>query len=168
MKKTGDYSIRRQTIRTVMIMVIIMIPVSVAMIFAGIQFTRSREQFQMRLKENTLAALVDGENERLAAAEAAFDRNLSAHLTMMTSLLGELVTEDGYAGPYVLSDGFVVTLRGNNVIVPEGVPEGEMNITRSLIEQSLASGKMRTGRFLSNAALPETGFSSSDPPNPTP
>lgn len=165
MKKTGDYSIRRQTIRTFIVMAITLIPVSAAMIFAGIQFTRSREQFQMKLKENTLAALVVGENERLASAEALFDRNLSAHLRAMTALLGELVTEEGYIGPYVLSDGFVVTLRGSEVIVPEGIPEGRMELTRALINRSLATGRMRTGRFQSDAPLPETGADSENPSN---
>ena len=162
MKKAGDYSIRKQTIRTVVIMVITLIPISAAMIFAGIQFSRSREQFQLKLKENTLAALVAGENERLAAAEATFDRNLSAYLKALTAMLGELVTEEGYMGPYVLSDGFVVTLRGNDVIVPEGIPEGRMELTRALIDQSLASGRMRTGQFLSDVPLPATGFMPAD------
>ena len=90
--------------------------------------------------------LVNNENEMYNAAVETFDRNLATHMKMMTFSLSRLVSQQGYAGPRVLSDGFVVELRGSDAILPEGLPGG-LRISRSLIDLSLASGQLRTGHY---------------------
>lgn len=147
MKKTREHSIRKRTARTFLITAIMLIPVGVFMVLGGMRFARERENAQIRLKMDALAELVANENEMYNAAVEAFDRKLAAHMTMMTVSLGKLATPEGYAGPRLFSDGFVVQLRGDDVILPEGMPEEKPWLSRSIIEQSIESGKLRTGRF---------------------
>ena len=128
-------------------MAIMLVPVCVFMVLGGMRLAKDRESAQIKLKMDALAQLVDNENEMYNAAVEAFDKNLATHVNMMRVSLGNLISEDGYVGPRTLSDGFVVELRGDDVILPEGMPGGSLKLTRSGIEQSLASGKLRTGRF---------------------
>ena len=163
MKKTGERSIHNRTIRAFIIMAIMLVPVGVFMILGGMNFARDRENAQIKLKMDALAELVANENEMFNAAVEAFDENLNRHMTMMAISLGKLVSRAGYTGPRLLSDGFVVELRGDDVILPEGMPKGRLRLTRSDIEQSLASGHLRTGHFTVEAvasdstALPDDG-----------
>lgn len=147
MKKAREQSIHKRTIRALVIMAIMLVPVCVFMVLGGMRLAKDRESAQIKLKMDALAQLVDNENEMYNAAVEAFDKNLATHVNMMRVSLGNLISEDGYVGPRTLSDGFVVELRGDDVILPEGMPGGSLKLTRSGIEQSLASGKLRTGRF---------------------
>ncbi len=153
MKKTGERSIHDRTIRAFVIMAIVLIPVGLFMILGSMRFARDRENALIKLKMDALAGLVANENEMFNAAVKAFDKNLSRHMTMMTVSLGKLVSQEGYARARMLSDGFVVELRGDDVILPEGMPKGQMQITRSDIEQSLATGDLRTGRYTVEAPV---------------
>ena len=157
MKKAKEYSVPKKTIKAFIIMTILLIPITVVMVLAGMQLTRNREQAQIEMKMNALTKLVANENEMIVAAKDRYDSNLSSYMKMVTASLKALVTEDGYTGPWVLSDGFVVELRGDGVVLPEGVPEGRMELSRSLIEQSLESGKMRTGRFVAEGDGTDSG-----------
>lgn len=147
MKEARDPSIRKKTIRAFILMAIMMIPVSVYMILGGMRFARDREKAQVMLKMDALAELVDNENEMYSEAVKAFDGNLTSHMNMMTASLGKLVSQEGYDGPRVLTDGFVVELQGKDVIMPEGMSGGSIQLSKSVIEKSLASGDLRTGRF---------------------
>lgn len=150
-KKTGEYSISKRTTRAFIITAILLIPISVFMALAGMQLTRNRENAQSELKMNVLSRFVANESDMFEAAKAQFDRNLSANLEMVTTSLKAFVTDDGYTGPRVLSDGFVVERRGDSVVLPQGVPKGRMSITANMIERSLESGAMRTGRLFADA-----------------
>ena len=147
MKRAREQSIHKRTIRALVIMTIMLVPVCVFMILGGMRLAKDRESAQIKLKMDALAQLVDNENKMYNAAVKAFDKSLAAHMNMMRASLGKLVSEDGYAGPRMLSDGFVVELRGDNVILPEGMPRGALQLNRSDIERSLSSGRLRTGRF---------------------
>ena len=162
MKKTGERSIHKRTIRAFVIMAVMLIPVGVFMILGGMRFARDRENAHIRLKMDALAELVANENEMFNAAVEAFDENLARHMTMMTVSLGRLVSREEYAGPRMLSDGFVVELRGDEVLLPEGIPKDRLRLTRSDIEQSLASGRLRTGYFTVAAAASDSALLPAD------
>lgn len=147
MKSIEQKSIHGRTIRAFVIMVVMLIPVIVYMILGGMRFAKDRENAQIKLKMDILAELVTNENKMYKEAVEAFDRNLDKHMRMMTVSLGKLVTQEGYVGPRVLSDGFVVELRGDDVILPEGLPKHQMQINRNDIEQSIATGNLRTRQF---------------------
>lgn len=157
MKKAKEYSVPKKTIKAFIIMTILLIPITVVMVLAGMQLTKNREQAQIEMKMNALTKLVANENEMLVAAKERYDSNLSAYMKMVTTSLKALVTEDGYTGPWILSDGFVVELRGDDVVLPEGVPVSRDALSRSLIEESLESGKMRTGRFVADGGGADAG-----------
>ena len=143
MKKAREQSIHKRTIRALVIMAIMLVPVCVFMVLGGMRLAKDRESAQIKLKLDALAQLVDNENKMYNAAVKAFDKNLAAHMNMMRASLGKLVSEDGYAGPRMLSDGFVVELRGDDVILPEGMPEEKPWLSRSIIEQSIKSSSER-------------------------
>ena len=147
MKSIEQKSIHGRTIRAFVIMVVMLIPVIVYMILGGMRFAKDRENAQIKLKMDILAELVTNENKMYKEAVEAFDRNLDKHMRMMTVSLGKLVTQEGYVGPRVLSDGFVVELRGDDVILPEGMPKDRMQIDRNDIKQSIATGNLRTRQF---------------------
>ena len=150
MKKAREYSVSKKTIKAFIIMAVLLIPITIVMVLAGMQLTKNREKAQIEMKMNALTKLVANENEMLVAAKERFDRNLSAYMKMVTTSLKAFVTEDGYTGPRVLSDGFVAELRGDGVALPEGVPVSPAALSRSLIEQSLESGRMRTCSFVAD------------------
>lgn len=147
MKSIEQKSIHGRTIRAFVIMVIMLIPVIVYMILGGMRFAKNRENAQIKLKMDILAELVTNENKMYKEAVEAFDINLDKHMRLMTVSLGRLVTQKGYAGPRMLSDGFVVELRDDDVILPEGMPKHQMQINRNDIEQSIATGNLRTRQF---------------------
>lgn len=155
MKKEREYSVSKKTVTAFIIMAVLLIPISIVMALAGMRLTRNRENAQNELKMNVLSKLVANESDMLEVAGEQFDRNLSANLMMVTTSLKEFVTEDEYTGPRVLTNGFVVELREGAVVLPEGMPKGRMALTQSLIEQSVASGKMRTGRYFADEAVTE-------------
>ena len=157
MKKAKEYSVPKKTVKAFIIMAILLVPITIVMVLAGMQLTKNREKAQIEMKMNALTKLVANENEMLVAARERYDRNLSAYMNMVSASLKALVTEDGYTGPRVLSDGFVAELRGDEVVLPEGVPVSPAELSRSLIERSLESGRMRTGRFVAEDAGADSG-----------
>ena len=100
--------------------------------------------------------IVSDGNAKRAAADATIYENQKANVNMMTNLLKEFATKDGYAGPRVFSDGFVAELQGERVILPREYRTFDTLITREMIEKGLASGKMMTGyAIVGNAATEE-------------
>lgn len=84
----------------------------------------------------------------LASAEEWYDRNLSASVKLMVDSLNTFVSTEGYTGPSVLDDGFILSFQGEKAVIPDGLDVVETTITRALVEDSVSSGSMRTGRLV--------------------
>ena len=118
MKKPEEQSIRHKTIRAVVVMAIMLIPIAAFMIWEGIHWAQERENTHTRMKMDALAELVSNENQMYETCMAIFDRNLAAQMKMMTFSLNKLVTPEGYTGPRILRNGFVVELQGEQKGLP--------------------------------------------------
>ena len=146
--KAKEESIKRRSRGAFILLAVLMIPVSFLTIWVGTRLARDREDVRNRQNAEAIRAFVANENEMHRLAVQAFDKRLAAHMQMMTRTLGALTGDQGYAGPWVLADGFVVQLQGDGVVLPEGMPKGTGDLSRAMIDQSLSSGKMRTGRYV--------------------
>ncbi len=142
-------NLHSKTIMVFSMMFILFIPISIILFFSGQYFSHQSELEQDQMKLEVLNNIVVHIDDMSMAAQKQFDKNLSTELELMVSILKEEVSEGVYTGPELFPDGFVVTLDGDNVIIPDGVPEGKMKITADMINTSLSSGSVRSGRFVS-------------------
>ena len=131
--------------RIVCIMFLILILSFLFLSFLTVHFDRKRENKQDEMKRNTLLTLAVNERQEIEAAEERFDSKLALLLDFTSETLRKFVTEDGYTGPCLFESGFVVELKDSRLIFPDGIPEGELQLTWELAEKGIASGKMRTG-----------------------
>ena len=171
MENNSDNNAHIKTIRTMILVLVLMIPIGMAMFFLDKRVNDQREEQQKQVRINALTRIIYYGKEERNAAEKEFDRNLAREVELNVCFLKENVTEEGYTGPRILSNGFIVELQGDKVIIPEGVPEGEMQISREVIKESVASGAMRTGRIVFADTAPQgntdaAGTSEEDPVNP--
>ena len=155
MKKIKD-SIRNKELLALMITIVLFFLIRVVLLIVGTKFSETREDELLHMKMDTLMEIVSDGNAKRAAADATIYANQKANVNLMTNLLKEFATKDGYAGPRVFSDGFVAELQGERVILPREYRTFDTQITREMIEKSLASGKMMTGyAIVGNAATEE-------------
>ena len=138
-------SIRSKGLLTILFIVLLFFLLRLAILYICAVSGEKRENEMMLLKMTTMTDIMSIGNAKRNAADASISENLAANVALMSNLLREFVTEDGYAGPRVLEDGFVAELRGGRVILPEEYRAFESAISRELIEESLRSGEMMTG-----------------------
>ena len=154
MKKIKD-SIRNKELLALMITIVLFFLIRVVLLIVGTKFSETREDELLHMKMDTLMEIVSDGNAKRAAADATIYANQKANVNMMTNLLKEFATKDGYAGPRVFSDGFVAELQGERVILPREYRTFDTQITREMIEKGLASGEMMTGYATVGNAAPE-------------
>ena len=154
MKKIKD-SIRNKELLALVITIVLYFLIRVVLLFVGAKFSETREDELLHLKMDTLMEIVSDGNAKRAAADATIYENQKANVNMMTNLLKEFATKDGYAGPRVFSDGFVAELQGERVILPREYRTFDTQITREMIDKGLASGEMMTGYATVGNAAPE-------------
>lgn len=157
MRRRQEKSIKKTAARAVITVLLVMAVIFPTVTLAGIHFVRRRQDEYVDVKMSVFADASDMQSETLAGEGAHYDAHLKLHLLMMTDTLAEFVTPEGYTGPRVLSDGFVVELQGDWVLLPEGAPEGETDLSRELIEQSVAEGAVRTGHLRKKAVEGPSG-----------
>ena len=171
MENNSDNKARGKMIKSIILVLALMIPIGMAMFFLDKRVNDQREEQQKQMRINELTRIIYYGKEERIAAEKEFDRNLAREVELNVCFLKENVTEEGYTGSRILSNGFIVELQGDKVIIPEGVPEGDMQISRAVIKESVASGAMRTGRIVFADTAPQgntsaAGTSEEDPVNP--
>lgn len=146
MKVKREKSIRRRMFAAFTIVSILMIPIAYLLGMYGMEFAKEREKTYENLRQSITETFDNSRKELQSAAEKAFDKNLSSRMNMLTALLKNYVSQNGYGGPGLLPHGFVVTLQGRNVILPEGAPVDKAEISRSRIDKGVSSGALRTAR----------------------
>ena len=119
MKKVKD-SIRTKELLTLLIIVLLFFLFCSALSYVCIKASEARENEMMELKMSTMMDIVSDVKSRRAAVETSVSENLNARIRMMTNLLKEFVTKDGYEGPRTFSDGVVAELQGEQLIFPPG------------------------------------------------
>ncbi len=141
MKKISD-SIRNKGLLTLSLIILLFFLIRFALIFIGTKLGETRENEQNQVKMNMLMNILSEGNEKRAAADARITGYEAADVELVTNLLKELVTEDGYIGPRVLKDGFVIELRNDRLILPEEYRAFGTVLTREVIEEGLKNGPM--------------------------
>ena len=154
MKKTKKEKQVNKTGRALCFMLLLLIPVFLILFLLSTHFAQMREREQEYARRNILVDITENERQRNEAAEKQFDDKLSVLLQLMTESLKEYVTEKGYTGPRIFDHGFVAELKDGQLVIPDGIPDGEMQLTPELVEESISSGKMRTGRLISAKDVP--------------
>ena len=154
MKKTKKEKQVNKTGRALWFMLLLLIPVFLILFLLSTHFAQKRESEQEYARRSILVNITENEQQRNEAAEKQFDEKLSVLLQLMTDSLKEYVTEEGYTGPRVFDHGFVAELKDGQLVIPDGIPGGEMQLTPELVEEGISSEKMRTGRLLSAKDVP--------------
>ena len=127
---------------------IMIAPICAILTSEGIKYAHRRENEHLSIRTKLFEDVATDESRVSAAAEEWFDRNLSASIRLMTDSLKAFASNGGYSGPRMISDGFVLAFEGERAVFPEEMGEVEAQISRALVEQSVASGAMRTGRLV--------------------
>ena len=141
MEKT-EKSIRTKELVILIVIFLLFFLFRYALSYVCAKASEARENEMMELKMSTMMDIVSDVNMRRTAADTSISENMSAGISMMTNLLKEFVTEDGYEGPRTFSDGIVAELQGERVSFPQGYRDLEKQVTREMIEKSIESGAM--------------------------
>ncbi len=139
---------------------IMLAPICALLTSEGIKYAHRREDEHLSIQTKLLDDIASNESQVFASAEEWFDRNLSARIRLMTDSLKVFNSNKGYSGPALFSDGFVLAFEGGQAVFPEGMGEVDAQISRTLVEESVATGAMRTGRLVKH---PEQGDDASSP-----
>ena len=136
--------IRNKAVGAVILMLALFVPVSMVHYFLGRSDFRRQEQQIEEMSQDVLSRAAGYWNRQYLAAEAEFDEYIRKEIDLTISFLEDYVTEDGYNGPEVLSDGFVIRPEEDLTDLPVHLLADSASVDKSLIEDSLKTGKMRT------------------------
>ena len=154
MKQTGEKGrafVGRKAVIVLVSLIILLVLSGSVLVYAGVCHGKRQEDGQEAVKMSELLELANDVSRQRTAAGQWFSDFVEKNVRLTTSWLRNYVKAEGYTGPRVFADGFVAEFSGDKVILPEGIPEGDYAISRALIEESLESGSMLTGRFTSTA-----------------
>ena len=146
---------RKKIILVAVLLVALLTLSGVILLHLELATLQDKEQEQCQMRLDAIAEVVRSAEARRDASSASFEENLRAHVRFMTTVLAEDVTEAGYAGPARFKNGAAVTLRGDQVLWPEGVPEAC---------RALTAEDIREGRRI-EAETPSGGNDPSDAPS---
>ena len=96
---------------------------------------KAKEQSLSQVKLDSTAEAMRIMLDLQADSRAAFDRHRQEQISFMTDTLSEYYTKDGYTGPRLFDDGAVVELQGEQVLWPEGIPDGYDVLTAGDLRQ---------------------------------
>ena len=83
---------------------------------------QSKEEAQLQLKMDAVSEVIQTIDDMWIETKNATEKRVRQDVTFMTRTLAEDLTEEGYNGPRVFTDGAVVEIRNGKVLWPEGVP----------------------------------------------
>ena len=143
-------SIRNKELLTLALIILLFFLIRFALIMLGTKLGETRENEQNQIKMNMLMNIVSDGNAKRAVADERITGYEAADVRLVTGLLRNLVTEDGYTGPMVLPGGFVAKLRDGHVILPKEYQAFSGAVTCGMIEAGLAQGSV-----MGNTVRPE-------------
>lgn len=139
-----EMNIRNKAVGAVILMVALFIPVSMILYFLGRSDCWRREIQLEEMNQEVLLRISGYGNRQYLAAESEFDDYVRKEIDLTVSFLQLYVTENGYNGPEILDNGFVVRPDQDLTDLPVHLSEDSPSVDKSLIEESLKNGKMRT------------------------
>ena len=127
----------KKIISSAVITVLLLIILFAALVVQGIWNAAAREEETCRLKLDTMIDMVSFMDARQDSAEKAFEKKINQNVRFMAEALREFVTENGYTGPRLFSDGAVIEIQGEDILYPENMPKALQIVTPQLIEQTI-------------------------------
>ena len=127
---------------------VMFLPVSAILTYISLHYIHGREDEHLQLRMSVIREIIDVQTQNIEETREWFDQTLASNMHLMTDTLKEYVSEEGYTGQRVFSDGFVVELDGNECIFPDELkPSVTSQITPGLIRESLDQGTVRTAQL---------------------
>ena len=160
MNKSNETPMWIRELFAIALALVIVVPICIVLTSEGIKYAQRRETEHSSIRTKLFEDISSNESRILASAEEWFDRNLSANVRLMTESLKTFASGEGYAGPELFSDGFVLAFEGERAVLPEGMDVADARITQALAEESVASGAMRTGRLVKQPGQGQIGRAS--------
>ena len=148
MNKANDRPLWIKELIAFVLASVMIVPICVFLTSEGIEYANRREEEHLSIRTKMFEDFSSNESRILDSAQEWYDRNLSANILLMTDSLKTFVTNEGYTGPELFPDGFVLSFQGERAVFPAGMGEVDAEISRELVEQSVTSGQMRTGRLM--------------------
>lgn len=84
-----------------------------------------------------VSELLNNAEDRRKVATDWFLENIEVNLSLMAVSLQEFLTEDGYDGPRVFSDGIVIEVRDNQILYPDDKPANCPEVTMEMLSDGL-------------------------------
>lgn len=132
MSKKGERQLDLREVLAFALVFLLILPICIILTTEGLKYAHAREKEHLTLRRNIVEDLASNEGWVLASAEEWYDRNLSASVKLMVDSLNTFVSTEGYTGPSVLDDGFILSLQGDKAVIPDGLDVVETTITRAL------------------------------------
>lgn len=132
MSKKGERQLDLREVLAFALVFLLILPICIILTTEGLKYAHAREKEHLTLRRNIVEDLASNEGWVLASAEEWYDRNLSASVKLMVDSLNTFVSTEGYTGPSVLDDGFILSFQGDKAVIPDGLDVVETTITRAL------------------------------------
>lgn len=128
----------KKTLRKwILLILVLLIPITAVLVALRISQAASREKEMNRLKREMVSELLNNAEDRRKVATDWFLENIEVNLSLMAVSLQEFLTEDGYDGPRVFSDGIVIEVRDNKIIYPDDKPANCPEVTMEMLSDGL-------------------------------
>ena len=148
MKQSNKRPLWIRELLALVLALVMIAPICAILTSEGIKYAHRRENEHLSIRTKLFEDVATNESQVIDTAEEWFDRNLSANIRLMTDSLKAFVSNGSYSGPEMFDDGFVLAFEGERAVFPEEMGEVDAQISRTLVEESVASGAMRTGRLV--------------------
>lgn len=149
-----EINIRNKAIGAMILILVLSVPVCAALYFLGGDYSALRETQLEQMNRKVLADISAYANRQYLEAGESFDEHIRKEIDLTVCFLKEYTKAGAYTGPKVLSDGFVVEFDGGRAVFPPQI-SGAASVDKSLIEESLKSGQMRTGSIDMSLVQPD-------------
>lgn len=106
------------------VMVVLLCLTAVVLFWLDYDQWKAKELSLCQIKLDSTAETMRIMEDLQKSSKASYDRHRQDNLGFMTATLAGYITENGYTGPRLFDDGAVVELRANQVLWPEGIPDG--------------------------------------------
>ena len=151
-EKKEVINLKHKTVVAFVLMLVMLIPVTAALYFFGRFYSWQREEEMEQMYLDIVSRVGSYGSAQLQDAVGDFDDHIRKQIDLTLTFLKDDVAKDEYTGPEIFSDGFVVRLDKEQVILPGQISGDSVAIDADRIEEAVLSGKMRTGGIDMEAA----------------
>ena len=127
--------INKKKIVVYTIMILLLLVAALILYWAENKTLLAWEQTDDRMRLDSVREVVAYTEAIREHSETSYERHLQQKTRFMAETLAMDVTEEGYSGPRVFSDGAVVEIRDGRAVWPEGIPAAFPEISEADIRE---------------------------------